>query len=259
VIGRLGWGAIQAVVEHNLRYYRHTWQGSVASSFLSPLLILLSLGWGLGSLVDRSGTTLGVPYPAYLAPALLAVQAMETGLSEASYPLMGKLEWQKRFRAVLATPVGVDELFAGEILWLAVRLGLMVGAFFLVMVVLGLVRSPLGIAAVPVAVLTGLAFASPMFAFTCTQRTDAAFSLIFRFVMTPLFIFSGTFFPLERLPEPAQVVAWILPLAHGVALDRSLVLGAPDAGAMVHVVVLLLWTGAGLAAGRVLLRRRLVV
>jgi lipooligosaccharide transport system permease protein len=249
------------VLEHDLRYYRQTWRGTITSTFVAPVLFVASLGIGLGTFVDRSGSAVlaGVPYAAFVGPALLMTQAMQAALFENSYPLMGKIEWRRTYAGILATPTTVGQLFAGEVLWLTIRIGVGAVGFFAALVAFGLVRSPSGFLAVPVAILTGLAFALPMYAFTATQKTDSAFSLVFRFIQIPLFLFAGTFFPVERLPGFAQPIAWFTPIANGVAVGRAATLGTLDPSALLHVAVLVAWVGAGGLLAFVALRRRVVV
>ena len=198
------------VLEHNLMVYRRVWHGSVLGSLISPVLFLAAMGIGLGGYVNRGGAGAlgGVSYLAFLAPGLLAAQAMQTAAFETTYPIMGKIVWDKLYDAMLATPLTVRDLLAGELEWLVVRLTIVCSAFLGVAVVFGAVRLPLGLLALPVAVLTGLGFAAPIMAFSATQRQDSAFNVIFRFGITPLFLLSGTFFPLDRLPavvQPARV------------------------------------------------------
>jgi lipooligosaccharide transport system permease protein len=159
---------------------------------------------------------------------------------------------------MLATPIRVLDVLAGEFGWLAVRLALGSGAFFLVMVVFGTVHSGLGLLAIFVAVLTGLAFGAPIFAFTATQRTDTSFALIGRLLITPLFLLGGVFFPIHQLPQLVQGIAWITPLAHGVALTRALAVGAASPSAGIHLAVLLVYAATGIVAARITLQRRLV-
>jgi lipooligosaccharide transport system permease protein len=133
-------------------------------------------------------------------------------------------------------------------------------AFFLVMVVFGLVYSPLGVLSIPVAVLTGLAFAAPIAAYSATQKNEQGFTALFRFGLVPIFLFSGTFFPIERLPAPFQLVAELLPLHHGVALARHLCLGddADRSNQLAHLLVLLVYVVVGVIACLVTFRRTLV-
>ena len=248
------------VLEHNLMVYRRSWRGSAFVSFLSPVLFLTAIGIGLGTLVNRSqGGVGGVPYVEFLAPGLLAANAVQTAAAAGTYPVMAKVTWYRTYEAMLTTPVAVTDIVLGELAWFCFRLLLASGSFFLVMTAFGVVRSPWGLLAVPAAVLTGLAFGMPVVAFAVTQRNDSPFSLIFRAVVLPLFLFSGTFFPLDRLPAPLQAAAWLTPLYHGVSLTRGLTLGGLSPGAaLLHVGVLLLFLAVGLVASRVALAWRLV-
>jgi len=249
------------VLEHDLLVFRRGWSSYVLSGLTQPFLYLVAMGIGLGLYVNRNGSLPGgVPYLDYIAPALLVTQAMMAAAFESAWPIMGKIAWDKTYHAALNTPVGALDLLAGDLMWIALQATLLSALFLAVIVVLGAAASPLVVFAVPLAVLTAIAFAAPIMAFTATQTGDGAFNALFRFGITPLFLFSGTFFPIEKLPVLMQPLAWITPLYHGVAAARSLALGQVDpVGLTVHVAALLAVTAAGVAAGRVTFRRRLVV
>jgi len=256
------WGMAVRALRWWLAKYRRTWRGSIYSSVLNPVLYLGAMGLGLGTLVDQHGTASlgGVSYLAFLAPGLMAASAMQTAIGESMYPVYTAVKWQQTYQAAAATPLRPGDLYRGHLMFTALRLtGNMV--FFLgVMAAFGVVRSPWMLAGVPVAVLTGLAFAAPLDAFAVTPRNDQPFNVVFRFGMIPLFLFSGTFFPVTQLPAWIRPVAYATPLWHGVALCRALNSGAPDlAGALGHVSYLLAVTVLGLAAGPVTYRRRLCV
>jgi lipooligosaccharide transport system permease protein len=250
-----------ATLEHDLRFYRQTWRGTLASTFISPVLFLAALGLGLGAFIDQSGNDpiAGIPYAMFVGPALLMTQAMQAAMFECSYPLMGKFEWRKTFFGILDTPVTVGQLFAGETMWIAVRVAVGAVGFFVALLLFGLVSSPQGIVAIPVAVLTGLAFGLPMFAVTATIRDDEPYSLIFRFIQVPLFLFSGAFFPLDELPPILAGIAWLTPIANGIEIARSATLGTLDATALLHLAVILVWVIGGGAIALRQTRRRLVV
>lgn len=252
-------GALR-VLEHNLIVYRRTWKGSIFQSFLGPVLFLTAMGFGLGSLISRgpSRTVEGLSYVAFLAPALLAATAMQTAFVETTFPIMARIQWERTYEGMLATPLRIFDVLAGECGWLALRLGLGSVAFFLVMVLFGTVHSALGLVAVLVAVLTGLAFAAPILAWTATRRTTESFALIGRFLITPLFLLGGVFFPIHQLPQVVQGIAWLTPLAHGVALARSLSAGVLAPSAAIHLAVLLIYAAVGIGAARITLQRRLV-
>jgi lipooligosaccharide transport system permease protein len=249
------------VLEHDLLVFRRGWHSYMVSGLSQPFLYLLAMGLGLGLYVNRNGGAPGgVPYLNYLAPALLVTQAMMAGAAESAWPIMSKITWEKTYLAALNTPLGTADLLAGDLLWIAFRLTLTSALFLAAIVALGAASSPLAVLAVPVAVLTGLAFAAPIMAFTATQKGDGGFNVLFRFGITPLFLFSGTFFPIEKLPLVLQPLAWATPLYHGVSLGRGLSLGSVDpTSGLVHLAVLFAFLGAGVVAARVTFRRRLEV
>ena len=242
--------------------YRRTWRGSIYSSVLNPVLYLSAIGVGLGTLVDKHGSAKlgGVSYIAFLAPGLLAAAAMQTGIGESTYPVFGSVKWRRTYYAAVSTPLRPPDLVRGHLLFTAMRLVMNCAVFLAVMAAFGAITSYWALAALPVAVLTGLAFAAPVEAWAITVRKDTSFALIFRFGMIPLFLFSGTFFPVSQLPGWAQPIAQVTPLWHGVALCRSLSLGtATIGGALAHVGYLAALTAAGIAVGNRTYRRRLYV
>jgi lipooligosaccharide transport system permease protein len=247
-------------LEYWLTSYRRTWRGSVVSGFLSPLLYLGSLGFGLGSLVDRGGQALaGVPYALFVAPGVLAANAMQTAVGDCTYPVTGAIKWQRQYHAMLATPLGVLDVFAGHLGFVLVRLWIVSTAFVAVGATLGAFRSWWVLAALPVAVLCGLAHATPVMAFSASQEGDAGFALLFRFGLVPMFLFAGTFFPVDQLPVGLRPLAWATPLWHATQACRDLVLGRPEPVPLLgHVGYLLAWSVAGAAVGVWVYRRRLV-
>ncbi len=248
--------------EYFARAYLRTWRGSIVTTFLNPVLYLAAMGVGLGSFVDhggRAGAALGhVSYLHFVAPALLAVTAMQTAATEATFPVMGAIKWNKTYSAMLATPLRVDDLLVGHLLWIGARILTAVTAYLAVLVAFGAAGSWEALATIPAGLLTGMAFAVPLVAFSVTQDNDATFNLVFRFALIPLFLFSATFFPLDQLPVVLRSVAYITPLWHGVDLCRSLTLGTADAARIgLHVAYLSAIAAAGFLAARVTYRRRL--
>jgi lipooligosaccharide transport system permease protein len=239
-------------------------------TFFSPILFLGAMGFGLGSFVDTatgaggpaspSGFLGTVPFAVFLAPGLLVATCMQTGAFEASYPIMGRIVWDKVYHAMLATPIRVLDIVAGQFGWFTIRLLLVATSYFLVMLVFGLVRGgPLAILVIPIGVLTGLCFASWIAAFSATQRNDNGFSLIFRFLITPLFLFSGTFFPIEQLPAFLRPIAFITPTYHGVALSRDLTVGTAELWpSVLHLAILIGFGAGGVVASTITFRRALV-
>lgn len=209
------------VVEANARYYRRTWRGSVISSFAVPLFTLVAMGSGLGRLVNDSGGVAGGTFIAFLAPGLLAATAMMTAAGEASYPVMAGIKWTKSFHAALATPVSVADLIYGLFGWLGIRLLFNLVIYAAIMASVGAASWGAAMMAVLPATLTGLAFAAPITAWVATLENDTSLASLFRFGIMPLFLFSGTFFPISQLPDFLEPVAFLSPLFHGVELTRA--------------------------------------
>lgn len=248
-----GWRAVLLVVEGLWAWYKRNWRATAVSSLLQPLLFLLALGIGLGSLVDAggraAGATGGVPYLVYLAPALLAVGAVQNATFESTYPVLSAFKWQRTYWAVTATPITPSQVALGQLSWIAVRLTLSGAVYLVVMAVVGGVRGPGVLAALVFAVLCGMAFSAPLVAYAATiENEGTAFSAVFRFVLVPMTLFAGTFFPVSQLPGALQPVAWATPLWHGVELTRGAALGTwelwPSLG---HVAYLLVMLAVGVA------------
>ena len=253
--------AIGRVFEHRYLSYKRTFRASIFSSFLSPVLFLAAMGIGLGSYVSDPTAIGGVPYLVFLAPGLLAATAMQSASFEATFPVIAGLEWSRVFHSMYATPISPRDIALGNLAWIAARLTLITTIFTLVIVLFGAAGSPTIVLAIPAAILTGMAFACPIAAFAATQKTPNRFATIFRFGITPLFLFSGTFFPISSLPPIAQAVAWVTPLYQGVALTRALSLGTAldDPIAMLfHVLYLSTFAIVGAYLTVRLIGRRLV-
>ncbi len=238
----------RAAYEHQLLLYLRTWRGSIFGNFAQPVLFLLAMGVGLGSFVDRAGSGAmgGVPYLQFLAPALLASSVMQGSVFEATFPVLAGFRWVKRYHAMYATPLTPYAIAFGQLAWIVTRATLVGSIFALVVIAFGAARTPGILLAVPVGTLTAVAFAAPIAAFMSTQRDTSAFNAIWRFGITPLFLFSGTFFPIEQLPDPIRPIAWLLPLWHGVDLARALSLGTLGDHPLVQLAHLAILGGAAL-------------
>jgi len=248
------------VWQRNFLVYKRLWHRSIAFGFLQPVLFLTAMGIGVGALMSNQDLAAfgGVPYLDWLGPGLLSAMAMQTATFESTYPIMNKIMWGRNYEAMLSTPLTTRNLIIGELFWVAFRIGTLATVFLVVLTLFGIVRSPVAILAMPVAVLIGTAFSSCLVAFTATQRNDVGFSAIFRFVINPLFLFSGTFFPLSNLPDQVQWVAWLTPLFHGVQLIRGLVLDNLSwAAAPIHLAYLLAMLVIGVLLADRTLRRRM--
>lgn len=250
---------VAAVAGYFLVVYARTWRGSLFSRFVSPLLFLLAMGVGLGSLVDAaSGGVDGVPYLAFVAPGMIAVQAMMTAVSESTYPVYGLFTWNRMYHSMLATPLTVTDLLIGHLAVVAVQGALAAAAFVLVAALFGSFASWWVLLAVPIGVLVTLAFAVPLFGFTARAKGDSSFNVVYRLVVTPLMLFSGVFFPVDRLPGLLEVIAWVTPLWHGVELVRGAAQGRFAAFDLVHLAALGLFIGLGWWYARSGMTRRLV-
>lgn len=242
--------------------YRRTWRGSVFTTVLTPVLFLGAMGLGLGTLVDHGAGRAalgGVGYLDFIAPGLLAAAAMQTAATEATHPVMGGMKWFRTYHAMLATPLGAADIALGQLAWIAVRITVTSAVFVVTIVAFGAARSPGIVLALPAAVLTGMAFAAPIAAYTASLRTEYGLANLMRFGILPLFLFSGTFFPVSQLPAAVRPVAYVTPLWHGVQLCRTLSLGTATAGAAaLHVAYLLAWVVAGAVLAVARFRRRLV-
>lgn len=236
-----------ALVERNVYAYRRAWY-VFAAGFAEPLLYLFSIGVGVGALVGdvalASGET--VPYRAFVAPGMLAASAMNGAVFDATFNFFVKFKYAKTYDAVLATPLGVADVAVGEVTWALLRGAVYATAFLLTMVVLGLVTSWWAVLAVPVAVLIGFAFAGAGLAGTTWMRSFVDFDYV-NLTIIPLFLFSATFFPLDRYPAALRWIVQVTPLYQGVALERALVLGHVGWGALVHAVYLAALGAIGLA------------
>jgi len=236
------------IVEAELRIYRRTWRGSVFSSFLNPILYLLAMGVGLGTLVDANlpdGLD-GLDYVTFLAPGLLVATAMQTGAGEGSWKVMAGIKWQLTWNARLATPIGVPSLALGHLLWSFIRV-LMVSVSFVIVMMIFQVATPLqAIGSLVPALLVGMAMAAATTAFTSRLEEQAGLPMFFRFVVIPMFLFSGVFFPITQLPGWLQPVAYVTPVFHGVELARDIALGvAPAVDPWVSLAYLSAWIIVG--------------
>ncbi len=233
-------GRVAAVVGWHARGYRRMWFGTMTVSFLNPIFFLLAMGVLLGTLVDDSDPDLdGLTYLEFVAPGLLAATAMQTAASVTTFPVRAGLKWWRTYHAVVATPVRVGELVTGVVAWAGVRVLLAVGAFAIVAALAGAFASPLAALAPFAALLCGLAFAALIASLSVWMPSDQYLAALYRFGLVPLFLFSGTFFPISQLPNWLEPVAWVTPLWHGVALCRDLAAGTvPLWGTVLHVTYL---------------------
>jgi len=226
--------------------YRRTWRGTVVISVANPLLFVAALGFGLGELVDQHAAASlgGHPYLDFIAPGLLAASAMQTAFLEAAGNVFQSSRPSGSYRAAITTPMAPADILTGHLLWVAARITLASAAIIVVITAFGAVPEARAGLLLVYAVLTGLAFAAPVTAYAITVDRPAELTSIFRFVILPLYMFSGTFFPAAQLPAWLHPLLWISPLWHGSELCRF------TGRAWPHVLVLAAVIVAGYVAGR---------
>ena len=212
-------GGVLLVVEHHWTWYRRNWRATAVSSILQPLLFLLAFGVGFGTLIDGTGraaqATGGLDYLVWLAPALLCVSAVQTAVFDSTYPVLSGLKWQRHYLAMTATPIGPGQVVVGHLVWMMIKIGGCGAVYVAVIAAFGGVRSPGIVLALLIAMLAGAAVGALVTAFTAgVEDEGSAFTVLFRLVLIPMTLFSGTFFPVDRLParDPAGHVG-VAPVA----------------------------------------------
>jgi lipooligosaccharide transport system permease protein len=235
--------------------YRRTWKLNILPNFFEPLLYLVSIGVGVGAYVSEMG---GTSYVQFLAPGLVAVAAMNGASFEVTYNAFVRMNFEKTYESMLTTPIQPEDVLLGEILWAVTRASIYGGCFFLVLAAAGLAPLPAALWALPVIPLTGLLFAALGIAFSLRIPNIDLFSFYFTLFLTPLFLFSDVFFPLEeRLAGAWLRVAEALPLLHPVRLMRAAFAGEAKAILLWDVAYVLALSAALLALAARQVRRRL--
>jgi lipooligosaccharide transport system permease protein len=228
---------------------RRFWRPVVIGGVVMPVLTALSLGVGLGHVVNSG--RLGVSYFQFVAPGLLVAAALMTASTEATYPIMAGFKWLRHFHGMAATPLSPREIADGALVWIGLRLLVQGGLYLAILAAFGGVARSGALLSVPIAALTGLAFAAPILAMTASIEVEEPFPVLQRLVVMPMFLFSGTFYPLSQLPEWGQWVARIFPLWHGTQVARAASLGHVPVGATIgHVAYLSVWVVVGAVVAR---------
>ena len=225
------WDMVARQRTYWLTAYKRTWKGSIVTSFVMPLLYVLAMGVLLGGFVHAPPSQLdgATSYLDFVVPGLIAAQAMQTAVFETTYPVMGAIKWHKSFYAQLATPLESRDLANAFLLFALFRVGTTCGVYFLVMAPFGVFATWWGpVVAWLATMLTGMAFATWTFAFSAHIKSEASFGLVFRLGLIPLFLFSGSFFPVSNLGPVGELVAKITPLWNGVNLTRMFCLDTVD-------------------------------
>ncbi len=241
--------------------YKRTWKSQLSDVLVGPALYLASLGVGLGSLVGhghRLASLGGQDYLSFVAPALLATTAMQMALVLSTWEIFAYVSpWNGAYRSMQTSPISVQGIVVGQLTWIVLRVELASAAYLGISAAFGAVHSPYALGALVVGPLVGLAFGAPTAAYSVTIRHDQPLVLIFRLLMLPLFLFSGTFFPVSQLPVGLRYLAYALPLWHGVELSRSLYSGHLGGYAVLHLAYLVAIAAGGTVVARATYTRRL--
>ncbi|MEV6243965.1 ABC transporter permease [Lentzea sp. NPDC051838] len=246
--------------EKHWLWYRRNWRATAVSSFLSPLLFLLALGLGFGSQVQSTAAIGGVPYLQYLAPALVVITAVQGATFESTYAIMSSFIWQKTYVGMVATPITPAQVLYGQVLWVGAQLFARSVVFVVIAAVFGAATSPAIVWAVLFATLTGLAFSCPLIAYSATLDKPDSFNTIFRFVLMPMTLFTGAFFPVSQLPEWLLPLVWLTPAWHGIELARGAASGTLGVlPALGHVAYLVAMVAVGMFFAVRFFHRRLAV
>jgi len=247
-----------AVFEFYLVVYKRVWRGSALSTFVLPLLTVLGFGLGVGEYVD--GGVDGVPYLDWIVPGLIASTVMQVAIFESTWPVLSSFNWVRTYEGQAATPVRLDDILGGNLLYVLFRALTGAVAFVVVAAAFGALHSWWALAVLPISLLLALAFAAPTFAYSSSVSSDSYLALLFRFAVIPMSLFAGVFFPVESLPVGLRWLAYASPLWHGVDLSRAATLGTPAEWSVPgHLLYLAFWAGGGYAVARVRFKKRLVI
>jgi lipooligosaccharide transport system permease protein len=247
------------VAEREARIWVRAWKTTAITGILTPLLFLGAMGIGLGGLIDdNSGDIEGLSYLVFVTPGILAAASLQTAAGDTMWPVMGQIKWMKTAHAAAATPLRPADVYGGYVVWTACKLSINAVFFLVVATLLGGVPSAWGVLAIPAAVAGALAIGAPLAAYSAGRESDVSFPIIFRVLVMPLFLFSGTFFAVSQLPAAIRPLAWVSPLWHAVELARAATTGdielLPAAG---HVAFLAACITAGWMWGTRVYTRRL--
>ena len=248
------WHRSRRMVQRNLLVYKHQWM-VILTGFFEPVFFLLGIGLGIGALVSSVD---GISYVSFVAPGLIAASCLNGAVSDGCFNIWFKLHFMKTYDGILAPPMRVPDVAFGEMMWAVTRGSIYAGCFLLVLVVIGRITgrpvllSPLAVFAFPAAVLAATSFSALFVCITTFVRKIEDFDTVVGLAVMPMFLFSGTFFPISRVPLIPRVVVELLPLYHGTAMLRQLTTGAVDRALALHVGYLVI---VGVTAFGVAMRR----
>jgi len=207
------------VWQRNATVYKRTWKLNILPNFFEPFLYLLGMGLGLGAYINEME---GMPYIEFIAPGLLISSIMWGATLETTYNVFVKMNFDRIYDGILSTPVNPKDLALGELFWGATRGSIYGGAFFSILLTFGMGFHWGILLIIPLLFIIGFMFATIGLLFTSVIKEIELFNYFFTLFLTPLFLFSGIFFPMTQLPEPIQIIAWFTPLYHGVELSRGI-------------------------------------
>lgn len=248
---------VGSVWQRNLEAFLRTYRVNFIPPFIEPLLYLLALGFGLGTYIEAVD---GVPYPVFIAPALVSISVMNSAFYECTYSSFVRMYYQKTFDAIIATPVSIDEVIAGEMIWGATRGVIYAGLMLPVLILFGVAAMPSSLLLIPFAFIAGLLFAGIAMCFTAITPSIETLNYPSFLFITPMFLFSGTFFPLDLLPEAVRYFALaVLPLTHVVEINRAITLEAVSAANLLNLAWIAVATAVFCSLATWLMKRRVVV
>ncbi|MFL6161693.1 MAG: ABC transporter permease [Jatrophihabitantaceae bacterium] len=222
-------GGFPALLTYSVIADRRYLKVSLLSQLLAPIAYLLALGVGLGGVINHSGgaSSLGTSYLSFIAPALVAATALQIGVGEATYPILhGGFKYQRTYFAMNATPLTSGQIAGWTLCWMTIKIAVSATSYLIIVACFGGWRSAGALLCIPLATIGALALTAPLAAYSATIRDEgSSFATIFRFVVMPMFLFSGTFYPISALPHWFRVLAWISPLWHATELSRWVALG----------------------------------
>jgi lipooligosaccharide transport system permease protein len=243
------------VWRRNLLVWRKLIVPSILGNLADPLIYVLGLGYGLGSMLPQVG---GVPYIAFLAAGMVCSSTMNSATFEAMYSAFSRMHVQRTWDAIMMAPLDLDDVVLAELVWAASKSVLSGAAILAVIWLLGLTQSLLSLWVLALVPLVGLAFGALALVVTAMARSYDFFMYYFTLIITPMSLLCGVFFPVDQLPAAFQTIAVFLPLTHAVAIARPLLLGELPGQLALHILVLLAYAAAGFYAAAVLFRRRLL-
>jgi len=254
------WSRSRRMLQRNLLVYKHVWI-VIFTGFFEPVFYLFGIGVGMGALVSSVD---GISYVSFVAPGLLAASCLNGALTDGCFNIWFKLHFMKTYDGILATPMRVPDVVFGEMLWAVTRGSIYAGSFLIVLLVVGRITgrpvllSPLASLAFPAAVLAAMSFSALFVCITTFVRKIEDFDIVVGLAVMPMFLFSGTFFPVSRVPLIPRVVIQLLPLYHGTAMLRQLTTGALDRTFAVHVAYLVILGASAFALAMRRLERALI-